>query len=262
MNDILGWSLWICPSEGEINRQAYTFCVLEKLVEGLRRRDLFVSPRVQWSNPQAKLLHGKEWDTVCPQICRTLNLAPTPEKELVRLGQQLNDAYQRTAQNLPTNAAVRSEQDNGRESLTISHLDKLEEPDSLQILRHQVAALLPRVDLPEVILEIHAKTGFLDEFTHAHEEGHRAANLPISLCAVLIATACNIGLSPLQRKDSATLNHHRLGWVQQHYVRAETLIQANARLVDAQSQIPIIHAWGVARLPLPMAYDLWFPLKP
>lgn len=239
-----GWSRWVCPSEGEINRKAYTFCVLEKLVEGLRCRDLFVSPSTHWSNPQAKLLQGKEWDTVRPQICRTLNLAPTPEKELAQLRQQLNDAYQRTAHNLPTNAAVRIEQDNGRESLTISHLDKLEEPDSLQILRRQVAALLPRVDLPEVILEIHAKTGFLDEFTHAHEEGHRAANLPISLCAVLIATACNIGLSSLQRKDSATLNRHRLVWVQQHYVRAETLIQANARLVDAQSQIPIIHAWG------------------
>jgi TnpA family transposase len=239
-----GWSRWVCPSEGEIDRRAYTFCVLEKLVEGLRRRDLFVSPSVQWSNPQAKLLQGNDWDAVRPQICRALNLAPSPEKELAQLGQQLNDAYQRTAQNLPTNAAVRIEQDNGRETLTISHLDKLEEPESLKILRRQVAALLPRVDLPEVILEIHAKTGFLDGFTHAHEEGSRAANLPVSLCAVLIAMACNIGLSPLQQRDSAALNRHRLVWIQQHYIRPETLIQANARLVEAQRQIPIVQSWG------------------
>ena len=33
-----------------------------------------------------------------------------------------------------------------------------------------VAALLPRVDLPEVLLEIHERTGFLNAFNHAHEE--------------------------------------------------------------------------------------------
>ena len=239
-----GWSRWVYSSDGEINRRAYTFCVLEQLVEGLRCRDLFVSPSVHWSNPQAKLLQGPDWDAVRPQICRTLNLAPTPEKELAQLRQQLSDAYQKTAQNLPTNPAVKLEHENGRDTLTISHLDKLEEPLSLQLLRRQVASLLPRVDLPEVLLEIHAKTGFLDEFTHSHETGTRAENLPISLSAVLVAMACNIGLSPLQRKDNVALTRHRLTWVQQHYIRPETLTQANARLVEAQSHIPLAQTWG------------------
>ncbi len=239
-----GWSRWVCPAEGEIDRQAYTFCILEQLVNGLRCRDVFVSPSVHWSNPQVKLFQGKDWEMVRPQVCRTLNLALTPEKELVQLGQQLDEAYQRTAQNLPANAAVRIEQENGRDTLTISQLDKLEEPESLKRLKHQVAALLPRVDLPEVLLEIQAKTGFLDEFTHAHEEGTRAENVTISLCAVLISMACNIGLRPLQRKDIAALTRHRLAWIQQHYIRPETLIQANARLVEAQRHVPIVQAWG------------------
>lgn len=239
-----GWAHWVCASDGSINRQAYTFCVLEQLVDGLRRRDVFVSPSVHWSNPQAKLLQGSDWEAIRTQVCRTLNLAPQPETELSLLGQQLHEAYQRTAQNIPTNTAVRVEQENGRETLTISHLDKLEEPDSLQTLRQQVTALLPRVDLPEVLLEIHARTGFLDEFTHAHEVGTRAENLSISLCAVLIAMACNIGLRPLQRRDIAALTRHRLAWIQQHYIRPETLTQANARLVEAQSNVPIVQAWG------------------
>jgi len=29
-----------------------------------------------------------------------------------------------------------------------------------------IERMLPRVDLPEVLLEVHAWTGFLDEFTH------------------------------------------------------------------------------------------------
>lgn len=90
-----GWLRWVCPTAGEINRRAYTFCVLEQLMNGLRCRDLYVSPSVQWSNPQKKLFQGREWVAVRAQVCRTLNLAPQPDEKLVQLKQQLNDAYNR-----------------------------------------------------------------------------------------------------------------------------------------------------------------------
>ncbi len=37
------WAAWVVTPDGSIDRRAYTFCVLEKLLEGLRRRALFVS---------------------------------------------------------------------------------------------------------------------------------------------------------------------------------------------------------------------------
>ena len=61
---------------------------------------------------------------------------------------------------------------------------------------------------------------------------------------MLLAEACNIGLEPLVRPDIPALTRGRLAWVQQNYIRAETLIRANARLVDAQAKIPLAQAWG------------------
>ena len=46
------------------------------------------------------------------------------------------------------------------DELILSALDKLEEPASLVALKAAVAARLPRVDLPELLLEMHARTGF------------------------------------------------------------------------------------------------------
>jgi hypothetical protein len=40
-------------------------------------------------------------------------------------------------------------------------------------------------------------TGFADEFTHVSEANARADGLSVSICAVLMAEACNIGLEPL-----------------------------------------------------------------
>ena len=238
------WSSWVVKKDGMIDRKAYTFCILEQLVEGLRRRDLFVSPSERWSNPSAKLLHGQAWESARSHVCRALNLNQSAKSELSSLKQQLEKAYQRTVKNLPQNRAVKIETVKGKETLTITNLDKLDEPESYLQLKVQVETLLPHVDLSEVLLEIQAKTGFIDEFTHINESWARVKNLSTSVCAVLIAHACNISLTPLVRPNIPALTRSRLNWVAQNYIRPETLIQANALLVDAQSSIPLAQSWG------------------
>ena len=56
-----------------------------------------------------------------------------------------------------------------------------------------MTARLPRVDLTEVLLEVRAWTNFTTEFRHVSEGDARVGDLDLSLCAVLLAEACNIG---------------------------------------------------------------------
>jgi hypothetical protein len=51
-------------------------------------------------------------------------------------------------------------------------------------LRNEVKSRMPRVDLPEILLEIAARTGCLEAFTHLTERTARANDLATSLCAV------------------------------------------------------------------------------
>ena len=89
----------------------------------------------------------------------------------------------------------------GKDELVLTSPDKLEEPPSLVRLRNEIAARLPRVDLPEILLEIAARTDFTAKFTHISERDSRAGDLAVSICAVLLAEACNIGMEPLVRND-------------------------------------------------------------
>jgi hypothetical protein len=139
---------------------------------------------------------------------------------------------------------VRFERVNGKERLVLTGLDKVEESPSLIQLREQVDALLPHIDLTDAILEIHGYTGFADEFAHVSEGNARVENLALSICAVLVGQACNIGIEPLVEPSHPALTYARLAWVEQNYIRAETLTRANARLVDAQSRIPLAQAFG------------------
>ena len=157
---------------------------------------------------------------------------------------ELDQTYRTVAANLPSNPGARVEQVDGKDDLVVTPLDKLEEPDSLVRLREAVNARLPRVDLPEVLLEIAARTDFATKFSHVSERESRMQDLPTSLCANLIAEACNIGLEPLTRNDVPALRRARLSWVNQNFIRNETLVDANACLVAEQNKIPLVQQWG------------------
>ena len=235
-----GWKRQVKAADGGVDSVGYRLCLLDAMRAGIRRRDLFASPSLRFADPRIGLLAGSAWEAARPSICRTLGLSTDGPAEVARLADRLDAAYQDTAVNLHKNSAV---QVDGGE-LVLSALDKLEEPPSLIALKAAVAARMPLVDLPELLLEMHARTGFADGFTHASEGGARAGGVATSLCAVLLAEACNTGFEPLIRRDNAALRRSRLSWVRQNYIRAETLTRTNAILVAAQNRIPLARAWG------------------
>jgi TnpA family transposase len=216
----------------------------QTLQTALRRRDVFVEPSWRYADPRAGLLKVEEWETTRPLICRTLGLSASPEPTLTAMFTELDLTYRAVAARLPDNQAVRFDMIGDKQELVLSPLDKLDEPASLIALRDKVANMLPRVELPELMLEIAARTNFTDAFTHVSERSARAAELHISLCAVLMAEACNTGLEPLIRGDVTALKRDRLSWVDQNYIRDDTLTAANAMLVTAQSRLALANAWG------------------
>jgi TnpA family transposase len=244
--DVIGktWRRHVLREDGTLDLHAYTFCVLDELHTSLRRRDVFVAPNWRYADPRAGLLDGAEWDATRPIICRTLGLSAHPEPTLTALAKELDRTYRAVVSRLPDNPAVRFETTGDNRELVLSPFDKMEEPASLVVLREKVSGMLPRVDLPELILEVAARTGFMDAFTHLSERTARATDLTISLCAVLMAEACNTGLEPLIRGDVPALKRDRLFWVDQNYVRDDTQTAASATLVAAQSRLAVAKLWG------------------
>ena len=234
---------------GKVDRKAFALGVLKALQDALKRRDVYVSPSERYANPRSKLLSGEAWESVRPGVLRALELPVSPEEYVRELGVRLNEAYRRTEDNLSSNAEVTVDpKAKDKDALDISRLDELEEPTSLVELRDTLGGMLPRVDLPELLLEMHERTGFTDAFTHVAEGGHRVEDLHKSVCAVLVAEACNVGLEPLVEPGSPTLTRSRLSWVAQNYFWADTLTEANARLVDVQAGIPLTEVWGGGEL--------------
>jgi TnpA family transposase len=156
--------------------------------------------------------------------------------------QTLDATYREVAGRLVVNTEVRVD-DAGKIHLT--GVKAVDEPPSLVDLRHRTTAMLPRVDLPEVILEVMAWVPELAEaFTAVSGGRSRLEDLPTSLAACLAAHSMNVGYRPIAKKGAPALERSRLSHVFQNYVRPETLAAANPPLVAWQAGLDLAQAWG------------------
>ena len=184
----------------------------EALHQALRRRDVFVIGTGRWGDPRVKLLDDEEWAAEQPTVLAALQLPAEPQDHLDRVARELDDAYRGVVTRLPANEPVTIENDR----VHVGKLAAQGEPASLVELRGLVDAMVPRVDLPELILEVHAWTGCLNGYTHISESTARMEDLPLSVAACLVTGACNLGYTPVINRGHPALTRSRLSNVDQN----------------------------------------------
>ena len=225
---------------GVVDKAAYSFCVLEHLHRSLRRRDVFAKDGDRWGDPRAKLLAGEKWAAAEPKVLTALGLESEPAGHLAELASALHAAYVQVAAGLPGNTAL--EVVGGK--LKLAKLGKAEEPKLMPPFRQLVNGMLPKVDFPELLLEVAELTGMADAFTHISGADSGMEGFTTSLCAVLLSEACNVGMTPVIKPDVPALTRGRLVQVDQGYFRAENISAANGLFIESQAKIDVVRAWG------------------
>lgn len=229
-------------SDGLVDRNSYVFCVLEAFHRHLRRREIYAPASSRWRDPNAALLDGPAWEAVRESVLTDLGLPEDSEQLLVAHTQRLDQTYRAVAERLAANTAVSIDPE-GR--VHVASIKAIEEPASLVELRKRIAAMMPRVDVSEAILEVLGWCPqFVDSLTSISGSRAHLADLDVSVAACLTAQALNITYAPITVPDVPALARHRLGYVEHTFLRAENYATANPHLVTAQASIPFAQALG------------------
>jgi len=229
------------PSE-TVERAAYTMCVLEQFHRHLKHRNIFAESSSRWRDPRAHLLSGTAWESAQVAGMNALGLPAAAGPMVSEHAAALDAAYAEVASRLGADTPA-SVDENGK--LHAAALKAVPDPASLVDLRRRVEAMLPRADLPELVLEVMSwHPGFTEAFTHFSGNPARVADLGLSVAAVLCARAMNVGLRPVVSPGVEALTRDRLSHVEQSYVRLDTLAAANVALIEAQAAVPLAQTWG------------------
>jgi TnpA family transposase len=170
-----------------------------------------------------------------------LDLSGDPQEHLGELELLLDETYRYVGANIPTNEAV--EIRDGR--IRLERLGPEPEPAGMGAVREAVAAMMPRVDYPELLLEVHGLTGMFDPFGHISGGASRPVDLELSLTALLVSKSTNIGLEPVVKAGERALTYSRLISADYGYFNLPGIRAGSGLLVDAQGQIAIARDhWG------------------
>jgi hypothetical protein len=207
----------------------------------LRRRDVYAIGADKWADPRSRMLDGAAWEAAKPRVLAALGLTDDGVAHLAEIAADVDAAYAQVVAGLDGNAALLVEPDG---TIRLDRLAASPEPAGMDAARDAVAALLPRIDYPELILEVAEETGMFEPFTHISGLDARPEDLDLSLAAVLVAESTNIGLPPVTKPGLKALTRGRLQGVDQAYFRAECIAAASGLLVTAQGGIDITAVWG------------------
>lgn len=96
----------VYDAEGPVQRAGYPLCLLERLQDALRRRDIWLENSDRWGDPREKLLQGEEWQTQRIPVCRTLGHPVDGRKVVQQLAIQLDKTRKAVASRFERNTEV------------------------------------------------------------------------------------------------------------------------------------------------------------
>ncbi|MFI7454501.1 Tn3 family transposase [Nonomuraea sp. NPDC049714] len=224
-----------------IDRHAYTFCILEGLWSALRSKDVYAVGADKSGDPRTKLIPDALWSVHAPSILTALGLPADPAEHLRKLSGDLGGIYRELADSLDANPAITIK--DGR--LNLAKLEAAPMPEAYQAAHDAVMNMLPRIDYPELLLEVHGHTGMFDAFEHISGSTSRRADLDISLAALMVARSCNLGLGPVAKPGDPVLGIHRLISAEKGYFHHDGMGLASGKLIEGQTGIDIAREdWG------------------
>ncbi|MGW0868954.1 Tn3 family transposase [Streptomyces sp. NPDC002740] len=226
-------------SSDAVNLSAYSLCVLETLYRQLCKREIFVEGSLRWADPRTALLSQDEWERVRLRLLTSLGLPEDPAAYLDLVRSHLDADLTEVASRLPDSAQVRL--DDGNLNLPNSQVTRSSK------LSRQVESMLPKVELPQVVLEVLRRTGGIAAFTTRNGESAPYTEFELSVAAVLVGQGCNLGLEAVA-SDKEALKIDRLDGVSRTYVRAETIEALNTLMLQEQAGIPVAGQWNGGRL--------------
>ncbi len=231
------WKRCLTDSDGGIDRKTWELCTLFQTRGALRGANLWVGHSRRHQDPKNYLLPDDTWMDLRPRAEAETGIALDGRQQLADLDRQLTANLEKLDATLQDARGVRIENDR----LVISPLVADRDP-ALAHARDKIVALIPDIDLVDILVEVNSWCGFLDSFTHVGHATERTQDHISKLLAVLVANGCNIGVARMAR--CAGFSPDQLSWCQSWYVRDESLSAANTALVNYQHNHPLAEVWG------------------
>ena len=231
------WARVVRTPEG-LDRAFYEMCVLAELRNALRSGDIWVEGSRQYKDFDDYLLPAGDHRTLPDSGVLPASVTGGADDylddELAALRAQLVDVEQRGVAEQLQGVSITG----GR--LRIDPADTIVPPEAEQLIA-RAAAMLPRVPITDMLVEVNNWTGFADQLIHL-KTGDPARDTTM-LLTVVLADGINLGLTKMA-DACAGATYAKMLRLQAMHIRDDTYKAALATIVNAQHRLPFAVHFG------------------
>ena len=243
----VGWRELVIEVDGRghdrIARIPYELCVLQRLREKVRCKEIWVVGADRYRNPDDDL--PADFETERAAYYAALRLPSDADVFIEELQRELRDGLALLDRGLPTNPHVKILRKNDG-WIQLSPLEALPEPPQLGHLRAELAQRWPMTSLLDILKEADLRIGFTDSFkspTVWEVLERRALRKRLLLCLYGLGT--NAGLKRMSGGEQGE-SYKDLLYVRRRFISKEHLRAALAQVANATFRARAPQIWGEA----------------
>ncbi|WP_010648716.1 Tn3 family transposase [Oceanobacillus massiliensis] len=231
------WEKHVYDENGTINRHYYEMAALTELKNHIRSGDVSVVGSRQHRDIEDYLVTKQEWQTDCSKEIK-LATPISSDTYLAEREKSLNQRLHWLSKN--SNDLEGINLDKGK--LHIQRLEK-DVPEEAREFSLSLYAMLPRVKLPDLLMEVTNWTGFDEQFIHASNERIPDKGEKKILLATLMAMGTNIGLTKMA-EATPDVTYRQMANTSQWRMYEDAMNRAQATLVNFHHKRNLSSYWG------------------
>jgi TnpA family transposase len=232
------WRAWALDDKGRVQRTRLELGLWFVGRDALRAGRLFRPVGRRYADPAGFLLPAGRWQADRHELAVTFGRTLDVDQRLAELQADQQQALRDLQASVDGGNGVRLVA--GR--IELSPPEALDENPAAVRLRAHLDRLMPHIDIPDLLAEVEAWTGFTGQLTHAAGATPRMGDLQQHLHAALLASGLNLG--PTRMAECCPLSYRQLAWATEWYLGDEQLEAANDVLVDYLHQLQLASHWG------------------
>jgi len=232
------WEPFVRTTDG-LDRHYYELCALSRLRDHLRSGDIWIPGSRQYQDFERYLLGSEAFGEL--RVAKEIPVAVETD-----FGAYMTERSELLAEKLDeVHGLIESDALDGvevtRDGFSMSRQAGSPVPKDAEAFVNQVHNALPRIKITDLLVEVDAWTGFLEQFTHLR------SGLPTEerkdLLTVILADGINLGLTRMAEAVPGC-SVKRLSRIADWHVREDCYARALAEIVNRHHRIPLAGHWG------------------
>lgn len=222
----------------------YEFLVYRLLRNGLESGDVFCRDSVRFRSLEDDLIDQHQWQQKASLISATgLTLLQQPIQDHLaeleqRLEARITEVNHRLSAGENEHFELHKRGSQGRWTL--------HSPRTSDTINHPLFDGLKQVNIGSVLHFVNQRCPFIDVFGHLLGRYTKQGTDERTLIATLIAWGTNMGLGRMGQ--TSDIGYHRLVATSDNFIRLETLREANDRISNAISELPIFRHYDIGKV--------------